>query len=77
MRASVWKSYLESMVAKESKQEIDMNKERISGPTIYKMNDRGEMVITRLGSPTICLPEIKPDPALKVMQSSKGKNNDE
>jgi hypothetical protein len=77
VRASVWKSYLESMVAKESKQEIDMNKERISGPTIYKMNDRGEMVITRLGSPTIGLPEIKPDPALKTMQSRKAKNIDE
>ena len=77
VRASVWKSYLESMVAKESKKEIDLNKERICGPTIFKMNDRGEMVITSLGSPSICLPETKPDPALTIMQSGKGKNNDE
>ena len=77
VRASVWKSYLESMVAKESKQEIDVNEERSSGPTIFRTNDRGEMVIVQRGSSAIALPELRPDPALKILggeKESKGKH---
>jgi hypothetical protein len=68
VRTSVWKSYLESMVAKESKEEIDVNEDRSSAPTIYRTNDRGEMVIIRHGSSAIALPEIRPDPALEVVK---------
>ena len=77
VRASVWKSYLESMVAKESKQEIDVNEERSCGPTIFRTNDRGEMVVVRRGSSAIGLPEIRPDPALKILggdKESKGRD---
>ena len=73
VRASVWKSYLESMVAKESKQEIDVNEERCSGPTIFRTNDRGEMVVVQRGSSAIGLPELRPDPALEVVKSGQHK----
>ena len=73
VRASVWKSYLESMVAKESKKEIDVNEERSCGPTIFRTNDRGEMVITRRVSSPIALPEMRPDPALEVVKGGQHK----
>ena len=75
VRASVWKSYLESMVAKESKQEIDVNEERSSGPTIFRTNDRGEMVVVQRGCSAIGLPEIRPDPALEVVKAKQKVEN--
>ena len=75
VRASIWKSYLESMVAKESKQEVGLNNKRNScGPAIFKINERGERVIIA-GDPysPIALPEIMPDPALQIIKGEQPK----
>ena len=55
--------YLDHNITKTTEKDINLNDNQNTGPTIFKTNDRGEMVITQLGSSRIFLPEIEPDPA--------------
>jgi hypothetical protein len=75
VKASIFKVYADMFTVKQSRQSLE-TKERPLGPTIYKKNDRGELVITKLGgtisgSPGIFLPEIEPDPATVVQRDGK------
>jgi hypothetical protein len=54
--------YLDHTITKTTEKDINLNDNQNYGPTIFKTNDQGEMVITQLGSSRIFLPEIKPDP---------------
>ena len=55
--------YLDYTITKTTEKDINLNQNQNTGPTIFETNDRGEMVITQLGSSRIFLPEQKPDPA--------------
>ena len=57
----------------ESKSEISDFSQ--NGPTIYKTNDRGEIVVTRRGSTVIALPAQLQDPALEVVDGGKKGHN--
>ena len=71
VKASIFKVYADMFTVKRSRQSVEL-KDHHPGPTIFKENDRGELVITKLGSPTICLPETRPDPA-KLIPVKGGK----
>ena len=70
VKASIFKVYADMFTVKQSRQSVELE-DRYPGPTIYKINDRGEMVITKPGHPAICLPETQPDPA-KLIQKDGG-----
>ena len=55
--------YFDHTIVKNTEKDINLNQNLNTGPTIFKTNDRGEMIVTKLGSIRIGLPEIKPDPA--------------
>jgi len=63
VKVAVLKAYNDALLVKESEKDININKHQHSGPTIFETNDRGEMVITKLGSGHIALPELRHDPA--------------
>ena len=55
--------YFDHTITKTAEKDINLKQNQNTGPNIYKINDRGEMVITKFGGSTIGLPEVKPDPA--------------
>jgi len=65
--------YLDHTITKATEKDINLNDNQNAGPTIFKTNDRGERVVTKLGSSRIFLPEQKPDPAKLVpINGNKG-----
>ena len=70
VKASIWKSYIDAMVSKKVEQSLNLKREH-QGPTIYKVNDKGEMIITKPGSSVINLPEQCPDPAEQLISKKK------
>ena len=63
--------YFDHTIVKNTEKDINL-KQGHTGPSIYKINDRGEAVLTKFGSSSICLPEMKPDPA-KLIPIGGGK----
>ena len=53
--------YFDHTITKTTEKDINLNDNKNIGPTIFKTNDRGEWVVTKPGSSSIFLPEIKPD----------------
>ena len=53
--------YFDHTITKMTEKDINLNDNQNIGPTIFKTNDRGEWVVTKPGSSSIFLPEIKPD----------------
>ena len=64
--------YFDHTIVKNTEKDINLNQNQNVGPTIYKTNDRGEMIITQIGSSSVYLPELKPDPT-KLIPMKKNK----
>ena len=80
VRASIWKSYLESLVAKETEQRVDVKETSFRGPLILppKALDAVRHLPPEVRSklPAVILPEKKPDPALEVIKGTKKMGTD-
>ena len=82
-KASIWKSYLGSMVAKEIEKKLDVAEERRPpGPLILPREAfdaiRHLPPEIKAKLPAVILPKLRPDPALKVARegNEKGGPND-
>jgi hypothetical protein len=68
--------YFDHTIVKNTERDINLNQHQHTGPNIYKINDRGEMVITKFGGTTIGLPEMLPDPALITVKGKSQHKDD-
>jgi hypothetical protein len=68
VKASIMKTYNDALLIRESESKLKVDDNRALGPTIYRENDRGEMVVVRPGNPAIGLLEMMPDPARQIIK---------
>ena len=64
VKASIMKTYNEAMIIKATEKTVKDN--RSKGPTIFRVNEKGEKVVVEEGIEEVMLPERKPDPAKEI-----------